>query len=233
VYKAKEYFKVLTKQNIVEVLSQGIEGKIALLEKDYKKASKLLAKFYNENPLSKNALLLNKALQGNNKNSAAIELLEFHLENNEKDNNVRLVLANNYIGSSPGKAISAYKRILVDHPNSLMVLNNVAWLSMEQGDLEDALAFSESAYKIDSNNVNVIDTKAMILFKLDRKGEALRNLGTAHDLSEGKNIGVALNYAEVLIASNRNQSAIKILDAIETSDKTELNRIRTLKALAK
>ena len=232
IYRSKEYFDVLKTDNLAEPITQGIEGKIALLDKNYVKASKLLAKFYNTNPLSKNALLLNKALQGNNKNQAAIELLEFHLENNNKDNNVRLALANNYLNTEPQKAISAYKRILEDHPNSVMVLNNVAWLSMEAGNLEEAITFSESAFKLAPNNINIIDTKAMILFKAGRKGEALRHLGTAHDLSKGKNSSIALNYAEVLIASKRNKSAVKILNAISTNNDSERKRLKELMVLA-
>ncbi len=232
VYRSKEYFKVLKTQNIAETISQGIEGKIALLDKDYIKASKLLSKFYNANPLSKNALLLNEALQRSNRSQSAIELLEFHLEKNEKDNNVRLALANNYLNIEPQKAILAYKRILEDHPNSVMVLNNVAWLSMEAGNIEEAITFSESAFKLAPDDVNVIDTKAMILFKAGRKGEALRHLGTAHDLSKGKNSSVALNYAEVLIASKRKQSAIKILNTISTNNDSERNRLKELMILA-
>jgi len=232
-YRAKEYYQVLKEENIQGMLSQGIEGKIALLDKDYKKASKLLSSFYNEHPLAKNVLLLNKALKGSGKGSVANAVLEHHLSNNDKDHNVRLVLANNYIGSAPQKAISAYKRILEDHPESVMVLNNVAWLSMEEGDYEGALSYSESAYKLTPDNIDVVDTKAMILFKLDRKGEALRHLGKAHELAKGKNNAVALNYAEVLIASNRNQSAIKVLNAIVTTNDAERNRKNKLKVLAK
>ncbi len=232
-YQAKEYFKELKADNIHGVLSEGIEGKIALLDKDYEKASKLLAKFYNDNPLAKNALLLNKALQGVNKYSAANDMLEYHLSKNDKDHNVRLVLANNYIGSSPEKAISEYKKILEDHPNSVMVLNNIAWLSMEAGELESALSYSESAHKLVPEDVNVIDTKAMILFKMGRNGEALRHLGKAHDLSKGRNNPVSINYAEVLIASNRSQSALKILNAIKPKNKQETARINQLKALSK
>lgn len=222
--EAKSYFEEIKPLGMKESVAQGIEGKIALLEKDYRKATKLLSLFYKTQPTSRNAILLSTALQGDNKNNEAILHLESYLEKNENDQNVRAVLANNYINGYPKKAIKAYKIVLEQFPSNVLVLNNVAWLSMEQNNLDEALSFSERAFKVAPEVVNVIDTYAMILLKHDRKSEALSHLVKAYDLSEGKNNEVALNYAEALIANSRLKKAAQILASIKTPSSLQNQR---------
>jgi len=227
--EAKKYYAQLKKEGIKLEIANGIEGKIAFLEKDYAKATTLLAKYYKAFPLSKNVILLAKSYQGNKENQKAIPLLESYLEQNENDNNVRAILANFYLHKQPEKAISTYKTILKKHPDNILVLNNIAWLSMEQGDLDNALAFSETAHKLAPDFINVIDTKAMILLKMDKKSEALSLLVRAYELSEGKNNEVTLNYIEVLIANKRFTKAKEIISSLNNLSDTQQQRISTLK----
>jgi putative PEP-CTERM system TPR-repeat lipoprotein len=222
--EAKNYFESIKVLGMKEFVAQGIEGKIALLEKDYDKATKLLSLFYKAQPTSKNAILLSTALQGDNKSNEAILHLESYLGENYNDQNVRAVLASFYINEHPEKAIAAYEKILEEYPNNVLVLNNVAWLHMQQGDLNEALSFSERALKLAPEVINVIDTYAMILLEHDRKSEALSHLVKAYDLSEGKSNEVALNYAEVLIANSRLKKATQILSSIKSPSSLQNQR---------
>ncbi|XPF93399.1 XrtA/PEP-CTERM system TPR-repeat protein PrsT [Colwellia sp. RE-S-Sl-9] len=226
--EAKRYYSELKKEGIKPEITHGIEGKIAFLEQDYAKASLLLSKFYTSFPLSKNAILLANAYQGNKEKNKAVSLLENYLQKNASDNNVRAVLASIYISDSPNKAIAAYKQILAQHPNNVLVLNNVAWLTMEQGNFEEALAYSEEAYKLAPEFVNVIDTQAMILLKMDKKSEALSLLVKAYELSEGKDNDVTLNYIEVLIANKRLKKAEQIIKSTNNLSSVQKQRITAL-----
>ncbi|WP_426359524.1 XrtA/PEP-CTERM system TPR-repeat protein PrsT [Pseudocolwellia sp. HL-MZ19] len=230
VREAKSYFEEIKTLGIKKFVAQGIEGKIALLDKNYNKAVELLSAFYQAQPTSKNAILLSSALQGDNKKIQAIKHLETYLEKNKSDQNVRAVLANMYISGQPEKAIKAYKDILEYFPNNVLVLNNVAWLSMEQGNLSEALSFSEHALSVAPKVVNVIDTYAMILLKLDKKSEALSHLVKAYELSEGKNNEVTLNYAEALITNSRLKKAAQILSLIKNTTPSEEKRKTTLQS---
>jgi len=109
---AKNYFNKIKLLGMKKDIANGIEGKIALLEKNYIKASEFLLLSYRAYPTSKNALLLAAALEGNKKNAQAITYLEEHLVQNETDNNVRAVLADLYLDNDPKKALNTYKAIL-------------------------------------------------------------------------------------------------------------------------
>ncbi len=228
VREAKRYFEEIKTLSMKKYVAQGIEGKIALLDKNYSKAVELLTAFYKAQPTSKNAILLSSALQGDNKGPQAIEHLEVYLDTNKNDQNARAVLASLYLSSEPNKAIAAYKEILKQFPNNVLVLNNVAWLSMEQGALDEALSFSERAYAVAPEVVNVIDTYAMILLKHDKKSEALNHLAKAYDLSEGKDNEVTLNYVEALITNSRLKKAGEILSSIKNATASQAKRKATL-----
>ena len=230
VREARSYFEEVKALGLKKFIEQGIEGKIELLDKNYSKAVELLSAFYQAQPTSKNAILLSSALQGDNKRSQAIEHLEAYLETNTNDNNARAVLANIYINGQPDKAIVAYKEILKQFPNNVLVLNNVAWLSMENGSLNEALSFSERAFAAAPKVVNVIDTYAMILLRLDKKSEALSHLIEAYDISKGENNEVALNYVEALIINSRHKKAAEILASVRNATPAQEKRKATLQS---
>ncbi|WP_077338936.1 XrtA/PEP-CTERM system TPR-repeat protein PrsT [Pseudocolwellia agarivorans] len=229
VREAKAYYQELKKEGIKSEITYGIEGRIALLSEDYANATLLLSKFYDAFPSSKNAILLAGAYQGHRENNKAITLLEKHLAKNDSDNAVRAILASIYVTVDPNKAIASYKKILQQYPGNVMVLNNVAWLTMEQGNFEEALTYSEEAYKLAPEFVNVIDTQAMILLKMDKKSEALSLLVKAYELSEGKNNDVTLNYIEVLIANKRLKKAEQIIESITLLTSGQKQRVAELK----
>ncbi|WP_076417755.1 XrtA/PEP-CTERM system TPR-repeat protein PrsT [Colwellia sp. UCD-KL20] len=229
VREAKAYYQELKKKGIKPEITYGIEGRIALLSEDYANATLLLSKFYDAFPSSKNAILLAGAYQGHRENNKAITLLEKHLAKNDSDNAVRAILASIYVTVDPNKAIASYKKILQQYPSNVMVLNNVAWLTMEQGNFEEALTYSEEAYKLAPEFVNVIDTQAMILLKMDKKSEALSLLVKAYELSEGKNNDVTLNYIEVLIVNKRLKKAEQIIESITLLSSAQKQRVAELK----
>lgn len=228
VKEAKRYYSELKQNSIKPEIVNGLEGKIAFLEKDYAKATSLLSKFYKSFPLSKNGILLANAYQSNNQSDKAISLLKKHLQENDGDNNVRAVLANIYLSNEPNKAIASYKRILEQHPNSILVLNNLAWLTMEQGSLDEALAFSKDAYKFAPQNANILDTYAQVLLKIDQKRQALIKSKEAFQLSDGKNVDIALNYVDILIVNGRKNEAKSLLKKIKPLTEKQKNKSNKL-----
>ena len=67
----------------------------------------------------------------------------------------------------------AYDRSLRYDPDNAMVLNNYAYfLSLEERDLEKALAMASRATALTDNNPTYLDTHAWVLFKLGRVDEA-------------------------------------------------------------
>jgi tetratricopeptide (TPR) repeat protein len=71
------------------------------------------------------------------------------------------------------KAIEEYESILKKQPTNMMVLNNLAYLLVENNmDLGKALEYAERAYKTLSNNANVLDTYGYVLLKNGKIKEA-------------------------------------------------------------
>ena len=105
-----------------------------------------------------------------------------------------------------------------------MVLNNLSWLYMEQGQFFQALKYSNQAYGLNAEIPNVVDSYAQALLKSDKKPEALAKAKEAYELSKGKNIDIALNYAETLLANKNTEEAKRILSGITGVSATQIKR---------
>jgi len=202
----------------------GIEGRILLLEKKFKQAIPKLTIFYQAYPSAKNAIYLASAYQGNADESSAIEVLEAFLNNNNNNNRIRVILASIYLNSNKDKAIQSYETISKTQPNSVVVNNNLAWLYMEKGDLDNGLKFAEKAFSVAPDIANVVDTYSQILLKRGEKRSALEKAVLASELTDGEDIDIQLNYIETLLANSRNNQAKMLLDKIKS--KTEEQKIK-------
>jgi len=216
--EAKSAFKALEKFDINKDLLAGIEGRILLLDKEFAAAVPKLKTLYQIKPSGNNAINLAFALEGNNQKSEAITVLEQYAANNEENTpinpRVSLNLANFYLAEEQDKAIAEYEKLIVVAPNNVVVLNNLAWLYMEQSRFVPALKHITQAYNVNNKIPNVVDTYAQVLLKSGKKNEALVKAEEAYDLSEGKNIDIALNLVELLLANNNNKRAKLILGEI-------------------
>ncbi len=77
------------------------------------------------------------------------------------------------------KAIAAYEKAL-----SLMAdpMNNLAWLYLQEGRIENSLSLSQMAVQLTPNDANHLDTRAEALFKSENYTEALRVMEKAAEL---------------------------------------------------
>lgn len=213
--EAKSFLESLEQFDLNKDLRAGIEGRILLLEKKFALAIPKLQQFYQIKPSGNNANHLAFAFEGNNQKPEAIALLEQHVAKEALDNkvnpNVSLHLANMYLAENQDKAISEYERLITVSPNNVVVLNNLSWLYMDKGEFTQALKYAEQAYGITSEIPNVVDTYAQVLLKSGNKAEALTKAKEAYELAKGKDIDIALNLAEALLANNDNEEAKLIL----------------------
>jgi putative PEP-CTERM system TPR-repeat lipoprotein len=223
-YQAKELYSVIEKRDIEKSLKMGMEGRILLLEKKFEQAIPKLENFYQTYPSAKNAVYLASAYQGNTDGTKAIKMLEEFLVKNS-DERVRLILAGLYLNNDKDKAIQSYETTSKTQPNSVVVNNNLAWLYMEKGDLDNALKYAEKAFAVAPNVANVVDTYSQILLKKGEMREALNKAVLASELSNGEDIDIQLNYIENLIANSRINEAKTLLTQIEPV--TEEQRMRT------
>lgn len=214
IYQAKNLYDILAKREIDDALKQGLQGRMHLLEQKYDSAIPKLEIMYRTYASSQNLLYLVSAYQGNEQISQAIKVLEEYLVKHEQDNRVRAILAGIYIEHDKTKAIESYEKIAKKQSNSVIVNNNLAWLYMDNGDLDNALLYAEKALSLAPQMPNVVDTYSQVLFKKGDKRAALKNASKASELTKGKNIDIQLNYIEVLIANARKNEARTLLSEL-------------------
>ncbi|SEL80049.1 putative PEP-CTERM system TPR-repeat lipoprotein [Colwellia chukchiensis] len=227
-YEAKKLYQDAQFQDLRPELRSGLAGRIALLEKDYARAVEKLAPFYQAYPMSPNAILLSIAHRGNKQPEQANKVLQQHLENNTQDDRVRMMLANNYLLTAPEKAIDEYEKLMLSQSDNVIIANNLAWLTMENGQYKKALEYAEIAYKLDPSIANVADTFAQVLLKLDNKRGALAKAKEAFEISDGKDIDIALNYIEILILNSRKNAAKQLLANLKPRTSRQQNKMNAL-----
>jgi Tfp pilus assembly protein PilF len=76
---------------------------------------------------------------------------------------------NNYLQ----RAIAEYESLLAEMPNNASVLNNLAYMLVENDEkLVEALEYAKRAYELMPNNPNILDTYGYALYKNGRFAEA-------------------------------------------------------------
>jgi Tfp pilus assembly protein PilF len=227
-YEAKKLYQDQQVQSVKFEFKSGIEGRIAFLEKDFVKAAQKLTLFYQAYPSQKNVLLLALAFKGNNQEVQAQKVLQEYLVKNEQDDRVRMMLADSYLATESEKAVVEYERLIKTQSENYVVLNNLAWLAMESGQLNKALEYTKIAYKLTPKVANITDTYGQILFKLYKKNAALVKSNEAFELSKGENVGIALNYIEILIMNNQKTSVKQLIVKVRARTNEQKNKMKEL-----
>jgi len=150
-----------------------LEGDTAFARKDYPAA---LAAFERAHKLQPSGALLVRQLQVLTASQRAEEgekRLAAWLAAHPQDASTRAALAEGLIQRGQYKAAAEHYLILdKSNPNSLLVLNNLAWALFESRDSR-ALAFAEQALKLKPDNPAVMDTLGWILV---RQGQTARGI---------------------------------------------------------
>jgi len=205
--EAKKLQKELKLLDVDKNLMAGIDGRIFLLEKNFSAAVPKLNQLFEARPNSKNVIYLALALEGNNQKDEAIKLLANFSAQDTKALSPQLALANMYLANQRGKALLEYEKFVQKQPENIVALNNLSWLHMEKGNFSKALTYAKQAYDLNAKIANVVDTYAQVLLKLNQTEQALIKAEEAYKLSKGKDIDIALNYVEILIANDKKTEA--------------------------
>jgi putative PEP-CTERM system TPR-repeat lipoprotein len=222
--EAKVFYPEFSSDDMNEKIVEGVDGRIFLLENNYKKAMPLLKNFYKNFPSSQNVILLAIAQNGAKQANEAISTLEAFLVDNKSDNRVRSLLANYYLANQQEKAIPLYEEMLIVQPGNIIFLNNLAWLNLENNNLDLALKYSAEAVKLAPKHPIVLDTRGMVLLKAGEKGIALKALTSAYKLSNGNNVDIKINYIEVLIRNDKKKDALSIIRSMKMEGLTQAQK---------
>lgn len=158
----------------------------------------------------------NVLLAQGNKSGAEARLREW-LKKNPRDQLVRLNLATFYTGTGKyDAALLEYEQFNRLTPNRPEILNDMAWLQQQRGDLNRGLALSEQAHKLAPSNPVFMDTLGWILLHKGEQRRALSLLGQAARL-EPKRPDFQYHYATALASSGQVDEARRILKDVLNS----------------
>lgn len=208
---------------------QGIIARLKLLEGNAKDAVENAKIAYEATPNADNALLLLAIYEMSGNTEQGYEFLTQHVKENAKDVQSTMLLAERQIQRDRSSAIATYEDILTQSPDNFVVLNNLAYLAYQDGDLKKAESLAKRAVSLQSQNADAVDTLAQIYIAKGNKNEALA-LYEEISIRPIANEEVYLNHVELLLSMDKKTLAKRRLASREFTSDAAKARIEALKA---
>ncbi|PHS59402.1 MAG: hypothetical protein COB03_02970 [Alteromonas sp.] len=143
-----EIVKNLSNQAMESPLGRGISAALALKNKEYSQAEKMLKLAYGKVPSPRVASMLFSTFMHQKRTNEAIEFLESHIVLMPSDKQNLRLLADTLISVDLEKSKKYYELIIQTQPNNHQVLNNLSWVEFKLGNNETAKRYVENAIKI-------------------------------------------------------------------------------------
>jgi len=197
-----------------ESLSYVVEGHIAYQKRNYEKAATAYREALRRNPRSL------PAAEG----CARTDLMIGDLDNasrmatrllrDDGRNATGLYVAGSLriFSQDPAGAIDALSRSIAVSADP-EALNNLAWLMLEAGDLEQARELATRAVSVNASLAAAWDTLGAVLLRKGLFADAARTFELAHSLAPD-NIGIAVSYADALWQAGHRGKAADLADRL-------------------
>ncbi|GFD67586.1 XrtA/PEP-CTERM system TPR-repeat protein PrsT [Alteromonas sp. KUL106] len=207
---------------------RGIIARLHLIEKAPEQAVDHAKVAYDATSNSDNALLLVAALEMSGKKEQAFSFLEKHVDTHNNDVQSAMLLAERQIRSDRNAAINTYENVLTKTPDNFVVLNNLAYLAFEDGELKRAEELAKKAVSLQRENADAVDTLAQIYIAKGDKDAALalyEQISAAPIASDE----VYLNHVSLLLELDKEALAKRRLASREFSSDAAKQRAENLK----
>lgn len=184
---------------------------------------------YEETQNSDNLLLLVAAYDAAGERDKAFTTLETHVNKYDTDMRAAMLLAERQIQQDRSAASASYEKILKTMPDNFVVLNNLAYLALEDKKLVQAEKLAKRAVAIQPDNTDAVDTLAQVLVAKGDKAAAL----TLYEKIANNPIGndeVYLNHVELLLDMGNATLAKRRLSSREFTAEASKARVDALKA---
>ncbi|GFD86504.1 XrtA/PEP-CTERM system TPR-repeat protein PrsT [Alteromonas marina] len=207
---------------------RGIIARLHLIEKAPEQAVEHAKAAYDATANSDNALLLVAALEMSGKKEQAFSFLEKHVGAHNNDVQSAMLLAERQIRSDRKAAIDTYEQVLSKTPDNFVVLNNLAYLAFEDGELKRAEELAKKAVSLQRENADAVDTLAQIYIA---KGDKEAALALYEQVSAGPIASdeVYLNHVDLLLALDKKALAKRRLASREFSSEAAKQRAENIK----
>ena len=194
-----------------------LEGQLAEAKGEAAHAQEAYQQAFKAQRTNVNLLRLTSAEWQLGKREEAIKSLEDWLKEYPKDSLTQLALGNRYLsmGKNP-EAIQAFKKVLEAVPNTVIALNNLAWL-LKDSNPSESLQYSEKARALAPNAPEVLDTAAIVLLSNGQASKAEATINRALDNAPG-NLSYTYHKAMILEISGRSEEARPLLERIVSTN---------------
>lgn len=177
---------------------QGIQARIAIQQKRFAEAADYAEVAYSASPNLRNAMLFMAGLEGSEQDEKAFAVIQQYAKERPNDPRAKIILAERMIPRNKLEAISVYEQTLEILPTNIVVLNNLAYLYFEDGQLDKALPLAEKAVELQPKVAETVDTLAQIHIAKDN----VKRARVLYDKVINQPVGtdeVVLNYIELLM----------------------------------
>ncbi len=189
------------------------QGWLSAKAGNYADAEQSLQKSLALEPTPETALLLFAALNNQDRSDEALRSLEGWLEKFPRSTSMLVILGQSYLAQKEtDKAIGIYQRLLEVDPQSVLALNNLAWLVRDK-DPKQALVFANRASALAPEDPYVMSTLGALLAANGQAVEGEQLLRKAVALYPD-NIQSKLDLARLLLNLGRHSAAQPYLQEV-------------------
>jgi putative PEP-CTERM system TPR-repeat lipoprotein len=205
--------RTLQKARPKEAVGFVFEGEVLAAQKKFGEAASAYGEALKRQKAPVLALRMHGLLTQAGKKKEADAVLARWMQENPKDVLVRLYLADSALNRKDyNAAVPAYRQILAEQPNNVVVLNNLAWALWQLKD-PGALALAEKAHGLAPDNPAVADTLGVILVEQGDLKRGMQLLDEA--VKAAPNVpDLRLHYARALLKSGDKAAARRELEQI-------------------
>lgn len=183
---------------------------VASAERRFPEAVQACEAAWKRSKTSDTVIALAKATWLAGDHRAALNLLERWIDAHPQDALVRIAAGDFYMAEhQTAAAIRHLERVLREHPDNILVMNNLAWLYRETAP-DKALGAARRAASLAPHAPDVLDTLAMIELDRGDAAKAVELLTHAAELAPGKKL-VRYHLALALEKAGKRQEAARWL----------------------
>lgn len=208
---------------------KGVLARLQLQENAPQQALPNALAAYDSSPGSRNALLVVLCHETLGQASQSYAFLTEHVLAHPNDLRALMLLAERQIAKDANAAIDTYTQALKLSPNNFVLLNNLAYLYLQQGSFDDANIYASRAVALQPENAAALDTLAQVLVANGDYAEALQYYDRVIDDTMA-NEEIYLNYVEALLLAEQHELAKRKLSQRQMQLPASVTRVQRLKS---
>lgn len=208
---------------------RGVMARIKLREQNAAGAVEDAEVAFNANQNSKNLQVLVMAYDLTDQADKSYALLTNYSVNKPADLSALMLLAEKEINIDKASAIVKYQDALKLNENNFIVLNNLAFLLMEENKISEASGFAKRAFELKPNSAETVDTYAQILIRQNKPAAALEAYNRVMN-EDVNNEEIFLNYIETLLLNDSKVIAKRRIESTKLTLPESEIRLAKIKA---